>query len=348
MERLVSVFIFIILIFIVEEVKPIFRVEKFKISHCHESGTLETPSGPLSTAALKFKSELESSTLNHLPQPRLGTLSFSYTPIADRYLKLIEKAVLGILFSDQAGSCNGGRGGCSLCQLNPYDPDLRQGGNDWPPIGHTMVGVIRLKNVKDAIEYVTRMGIPGDFVELGVWRGGVCIYAKALFDVLCQSDRDVLIFDAFEKLPGYGENDNFLSVSEDRVRNAFQLYGISTNGVEFLKGLFKDTLPAFRKERISSGSKPISILRLDGNFYDSYQDCLYNLYDFVPVGGVIIFDDFNHDAPNQAWKDFQTDQGFQERVTQMDQPDHHGGWMIKTVNVKVDFSKKRPPKDVNL
>jgi len=58
------------------------------------------------------------STLNHSPQPQLGTLSYSYTPYADRYLKLVENAVLGILSSEQAGSCNGGVGGCALGQLN--------------------------------------------------------------------------------------------------------------------------------------------------------------------------------------------------------------------------------------
>jgi len=93
---------------------------------------------------------------------------------------------------------------------------------------------------------------------------------------------------------------------------------------------------------------PIAILRIDGNFYDSYQDCLYNLYDFVPVGGVVIFDDFAHIAPNQAWRDLQADQDFKESVTRMDYPDVNGGWFIKTVNVKIDFSKKRPSRDVNL
>jgi O-methyltransferase len=151
------------------------------------------------------------------------------------------------------------------------------------------------------------MGIPGDFVELGVWRGGVCIYAKALIDILCQTDRNVLIFDAFEKLPGYGGAENYLSVSEESVRNSFDLYGVSTNGVAFFKGLFKETFPIFRKERIATGSTPIAILRIDGNFYDSHQDCLYNLYDFVSVGGIVIFDDFTDRTPNQAWQDFQTD-----------------------------------------
>lgn len=317
-----------------------------KPSQC--STVLHVDPQEINAAALTFKSQLESSTLDHTPQPHLGTFLYSYTPIAERYLKLVENSVLGILFSDQAGSCNGGPGGCALGQLKPYDPEMRLGGNDWPSIGHTMVGIIRLKNVKDSIEYVTRMGIPGDFVELGVWRGGVCIYAKVLFDLLCQTDRNVLIFDAFEKLPGYGENENFLSVSEDSVRKAFELYAVSTDGVDFYKGLFKDTLSVFRKDRISGGSKPIAVLRIDGNFYDSYQDCLYNLYDFVPVGGIIIFDDFTHSAPNQAWQDFQADQGFKETVTRMEDPDMHAGWVIKTVKVKINFTKKRPPRDVNV
>lgn len=211
-----------------------------------------------------------------------------------------------------------------------------------------MVGIIRKKNVKDSIEYVVRTGIPGDFVELGVWRGGICIYAKTLFDLRCQTDRNVLIFDAFEKLPGYGNRESFLSVSEDSVRNAFDLYGVNTKGVDFYKGLFKDTFPIFRKQRLSTGSKPIAILRIDGNFYDSHQDCLYNLYDFVPIGGVVIFDDITHTEASQAWEDFQSDQGFRELVTRMDYPDPNGGWFIKTVNVVIDLTKKRPPQDVNI
>lgn len=35
------------------------------------------------------------------------------------------------------------------------------------------------------------------------------------------------------------------------------------------------------------------MLRIDGNFYDSYQDALYYLYPLVPVGGWVIFDDIS-------------------------------------------------------
>jgi hypothetical protein len=35
-----------------------------------------------------------------------------------------------------------------------------------------MVGHLRLDNVRRIIEDVVENNIPGDFVELGVWRGG--------------------------------------------------------------------------------------------------------------------------------------------------------------------------------
>lgn len=89
------------------------------------------------------------------------------------------------------------------------------------------------------------------------------------------------------------------------------------------------------------------MLRVDGNFYDSHQDALYYLYDFVPVGGVVIFDDYTHSEARDAWDDFQRDQGFVESVTKIEKPDLNGGWFVKTVEVAVDFSKMRPPRDCN-
>jgi pterin-4a-carbinolamine dehydratase len=62
----------------------------------------------------------------------------------------------------------------------------------------------------------------------------------------------------------------------------------------------------------------------------------------VPVGGVVIMDDIlSHKGAQDAWADFQSDQGFTENVLPVNkQWDHHGGWFIKTKDVKVDFSKR--------
>lgn len=81
---------------------------------------------------------------------------------------MLERALLGTLFSEQVGRCRGGKGGCALGNVLPFDASLRLGGQDWPPVGHTMVGGLRLQNAREALEMVVRLGVPGDFAELGV------------------------------------------------------------------------------------------------------------------------------------------------------------------------------------
>ena len=46
--------------------------------------------------------------------------------------------------------------------------------------------------------------------------------------------------------------------------------------------------------------KGIAVLRIDGNFYESYQDALYYLWELVPVGGFVIFDDYV-EGKNAPW-----------------------------------------------
>ena len=51
--------------------------------------------------------------------------------------------------------------------------------------------------------------------------------------------------------------------------------------------------------RYPVAENPIAVLRIDGNFYDSYQDAMYYLYEYVPVGGFVIFDDYFTHPPVQ-------------------------------------------------
>ena len=53
----------------------------------------------------------------------------------------------------------------------------------------------------------------GDFVELGVWRGGASIYACAVLNVLGQHQRTVHLFDIFGLIEGYASATEFLDVN---------------------------------------------------------------------------------------------------------------------------------------
>jgi hypothetical protein len=119
-------------------------------------------------------------------------------------------------------------------------------------------------------------------------------------------------------MTGYAENAAYLEVQEQDVRDSFARYGFpTTNGdIEIVKGLFKDTVPSFNTKY---PNEKLAVLRIDSNFYDSYQDVFYYLYETVPVGGYIIFDDINSHGPvAMSWAHFQLDQGFNETLTPLD------------------------------
>lgn len=137
--------------------------------------------------------------------------------LRESYLHLLQLTLTGAVF-DELGSCNT-VDGCKT--YIPYNHTLRKSGDDWPVVGHTMVGISRLKNVRFSIEEVVKNHVPGDFMELGVWRGGVCIYARLLLNLLGQKSRQVHVFDVFEPLASYAYSSKYLCATLSEVRHNF-------------------------------------------------------------------------------------------------------------------------------
>ena len=76
-----------------------------------------------------------------------------------------------------------------------------------------------------------------------------------------------------------------LSVGADQVRHNFARYGLLDERVKFLVGWFKDTLPTAPIERLS-------LMRLDGDMYESTWQAIEALYPKLSPGGFCIIDDF--------------------------------------------------------
>jgi O-methyltransferase len=170
-------------------------------------------------------------------------------------------------------------------------------GKIWLDAGETMVGLYRMNNVEYCIEEIIKNNIEGDFIETGVWRGGVCIFMRALLKEYEITDKKVWVADSFEGLPKPNEDEypedkgdkhhffNELVVSLEQVKENFKKYGLLDEQAIFLKGWFKDTLP-------TAPIKKLSLLRLDGDMYESTMDALTNLYPKLQKGGFIIIDDW--------------------------------------------------------
>lgn len=201
------------------------------------------------------------------------------------YLDLLRKCLLNTIYEDPA--------------MDPwskgYDPVKRAGGRDWPSQAHTMIGEKRLKNLEECCIDVLCDSVPGDFVETGAWRGGACILMRGLLEVIDDGqDRKVWVCDSFEGLPKPERKEDAgdqhhtfkqLAVSLEEVQENFRKYNLLDDRVIFLKGWFKDTLPAAPIDKIA-------VLRLDGDMFGSTMDAFQALYPKVSRGGYVIVDDY--------------------------------------------------------
>jgi O-methyltransferase len=205
----------------------------------------------------------------------------------------------------------------------PIDRAKRANGLDWPPVAYTMVGMKRLDNLQHLATDVIRSGVPGDFIEAGTWRGGAAIFLRAILKAYDAEDRLIFVADSFEGLPPsdpelYPADANFdlsgsvLAVSLDQVKLNFSRFGLLDDNVQFVKGWFKDTLPALKDRRWS-------LIRLDGDMYESTMDSLRYLYPNLSAGGYIAIDDYGG-VPNcrEAVDDFRDMNQIKTPICQVD------------------------------
>ena len=195
----------------------------------------------------------------------------------------------------------------------------------------SMLPMARLDNLQSCIASVVSDNVPGDFIETGVWRGGATIFMRAMLKALGITDRTVWVANSFEGLPepdaekfpteaefhhGPVAKDvyNHLAAGLEEVQANFRVYKMLDDRVKFLKGWFKDTLPA-------APIKSLAVMRLDGDYYESTMDSLVNLYDKLSIGGYAIIDDYGEDSwtyCEKAVNDYRRDHGVIEPMIRVD------------------------------
>jgi hypothetical protein len=235
------------------------------------------------------------------------------------YMRLLKRCLTRDLFPDQRYDFG------DLAHPVPYSKELRQNGKDWPTEADTMVGMKRLDNLHDCCWTAVRESVPGDFVETGIWRGGCGILMRAILDVLKDRQRRVWLFDSFEGLPK-PDSESFpqdkddphwtysscLAVSLKQVKDNFEKYELLDERTQFVKGWFRDTIP-------HSEVKNISVLRLDGDMYESTWLVLTHFYPKLSAGGFIIIDDYGAiPSCKAAVDDFRAQQSILSAISAVD------------------------------
>ncbi len=232
-----------------------------------------------------------------------------------QYLWLMTEILVNTIYEDPPIT--------SLGQLK-FNPTRRHYGREFPSQAHSMIGIERMHSVRTECERVIREGVPGDFIETGVWRGGATIMMRAVLKAYGITDRRVFVADSFAGLPpprpdvypaDKGWNLHIfdeLAVPLAEVRRNFARYGLLDDQVVFLEGWFSDTLPRAEIAKIA-------VLRLDGDLYESTFDALTHLYDKVSDGGSITVDDYGAvDACRRAVDDFRNARNIEAPVRWID------------------------------
>jgi hypothetical protein len=195
----------------------------------------------------------------------------------------------------------------------------------------SMIPLARFDNIRNCIDDIVRNGTPGDLIEAGVWRGGATIFMRGALKVYGDVDRSVWVADSFEGLPE-PDPDRFpleakvqagsviqkaynnLAVGLEEVKRNFAAYRLLDDRVRFLKGWFKDTLS-------SAPINKLSLMRLDGDFYESTRDSLRFLYDKLSIGGFVIIDDYGEDSwtyCRKAVDEFRTERRIEDPLISVD------------------------------
>ena len=143
---------------------------------------------------------------------------------------------------------------------------------------HTMCSAARLRALHQSVRYVVHNHVAGDLVECGCARGGSAALMALTLRQLGEH-RNLWLFDTFEGLPAPTAADPDYEIAKlltgrcrgqlDEVQELFRSCEVA-DGVQFVKGLFQDTLPPSPIERIA-------FLHIDGDWYDSVKICLESL-----------------------------------------------------------------------
>lgn len=165
----------------------------------------------------------------------------------------------------------------------------------------TMTSVRNLSFTAVIAEQIMKANLPGDFVEVGVWRGGHLIMAAAAL----HGKKKVLGFDTFSGMTEPDESEvNLFSgkkavtryqelkkggwkpASRYEVQESIKSFGIPSEHFSLIEG---DVISTFASYPLP---EKISVLRIDLDWYQGTRHTLEVLYPIVTSGGVVIIDDY--------------------------------------------------------
>lgn len=157
------------------------------------------------------------------------------------------------------------------------------------------------------VETILREGIPGDFVECGVFCGGHPAIAAYVFRKWGVKNRKIHLFDSFQGIPKAGpedckdvhatygtssgkmESSGKCAIGVSQVWSYLKGWDVPMEYFVFHPGWFEEVMA----EEAGTIAK-IAFLRIDVDLYSSTKTCYQHLYNKVSKGGVVVDDDWGY------------------------------------------------------
>lgn len=156
---------------------------------------------------------------------------------------------------------------------------------------------------------VIRRGIPGDFVECGVFAGAQCAaMAQAICTLVNVGPRKVHLFDTFTGIPEPGPEDVELrtvashagdaACSLEQVQQYMKMWGIPEELLVYHRGElgYVNGVACLRYDgepRSDPWPDRIAVLRLDLDLYEGTKAAMERFFPLLSRGGWLIVDDWN-------------------------------------------------------
>jgi hypothetical protein len=163
-----------------------------------------------------------------------------------------------------------------------------------------MISTERFTNNIDSIRHVEMNKIPGDIVEIGVWKGGSMLSMILAHERILHIPRTFHLYDTFEGMTpatsvdvDHANNDaTKLMEQVPFIRCISSLDEVKANISRHTSIQPKYHIGDILKNTFYPDS--IAVLRLDTDWYESTKFELDHFYDKVVSGGIVIIDDYGH------------------------------------------------------
>lgn len=177
----------------------------------------------------------------------------------------------------------------------------------------------RMGNIIAHYELYKRIiNLPGDVIELGVFKGGALIQFATYRELLeNEKSRKIIGFDVFGEFPQadneadekfrqrWIEDTGNSFLETDEIYQSLSLKKL--DNVELVKGNIIETLPKYIEEH---PHLIVSLLHIDTDVYRPAKVGLELLYDKVVKNGIIVFDDYGIAGETEAVNEFLQDKDY--------------------------------------